>query len=199
MDSGVRASNNRWVLLVALVLAAVLIGWISGGRLSNLDLADLRLWWLAPLGLVIQVIPVRDPWAFPALMASYAALVAFAVANIRKPGIPLVLVGLAMNWLVIGLNDGMPVDATALRDDEAVMRLQQEGGAKHHLMTGADTLADLGDRIWVPGLREIYSPGDLALYVGVAWFIAAGMRRRPPYRGRHAPGADWGAETDQPE
>ena len=127
------------------------------------------------------------------------ALVAFAVANIRKPGIPLVLVGLAMNWLVIGLNSGMPVDATALKDNAAVTRLQREGGSKHHPMTEADTLTGLGDGIWVPGLREIYSPGDLALYAGVAWFIAAGMRRRPPDPGTDASDAHWGARSDQPE
>jgi hypothetical protein len=187
------------MLLVILVIIALLIGRISGGKLSNLDLADLRLWWLAPIGLALQLAPLEDPWAFPALMVSYLVLCLFAAVNLRRPGMALVLAGLAMNWLVIGLNEGMPVDISALGDAAAVSRLEAEGGAKHHVMTDADELAFLGDTLWIPRLREVYSPGDLALYVGVAWFIAAAMRTGPQARRRQVAADDWGAEDEPPE
>lgn len=189
-----KPGKNRWMLLVGFVLVAILVGRLTGGRLSSLDLAALRLWWLAPLGLAIQLLSLEEPWAVPALMASYALLVAFAAVNVRITGIPLILLGLAMNWLVIGLNGGMPVDVSHSEDPAAVTRLAQEGGSKHHVMSDEDSLAFLGDGIWIGGIREVYSPGDLILYAGVAWFIVAGMRGN---RNRY-PEDQWGAERYRP-
>ena len=183
------------MLLLGLVVIAVLVGWLSGGKLSSLDLAGLRLWWLAPLGLGIQLITLDEPWAIPVLMASYAVLVVFALVNIRVAGFAPVLIGLAMNWLVIGLNGGMPVDTARSGDPAAQIRLAEEGGSKHHVMSDDDSLAFLGDTIWVAGIREVYSPGDLVLYAGVVWFIVAGMRSG---RNRY-PEEQWGAERYRPE
>ena len=80
----------------------------------------LRLhWWGAALvGLALQGIPsasgVSESIGWAILIASYGLLIAFAWINRRLPAAWLVIAGLALNLLVIGVNDGMPVSASAL-------------------------------------------------------------------------------------
>ena len=49
-----------------------------------------------------------------ALIASYVLLGAFAWVNRRLPAVWLIIIGLALNILVIGVNGGMPVSAAAI-------------------------------------------------------------------------------------
>ena len=48
------------------------------------------------------------------LYLSFVLLTIFSLKNIRVVGFPIILVGIAMNFLVIGLNQGMPVARQAL-------------------------------------------------------------------------------------
>jgi hypothetical protein len=51
-----------------------------------------------------------------------------------------------------------------------------DGGAKHHLATSSDVLLPLADVIPVPGVDQVVSVGDVVMYAGIMWVIAAGMR-----------------------
>src|SRR5438034_5717135 len=99
------------MLLVAGVLViGVVLGYLAGGRLRNFESLRLRWWWLAPLGLLMQLAPlplhghVDRQVSVGLLIASYPVLLAFAARNIRLPGVPLIFVGLFMNLLVIAVN-----------------------------------------------------------------------------------------------
>jgi hypothetical protein len=139
------------------------------------------------------------------LGASYAMTVGFAVLNVRVPGMPLVLVGLALNALVIVPNGGMPVSRSALihsGQGDVLQVLIDEGAAKHHLLTDDDVLTPLADVIPVGDpIDQVVSVGDLFVYAGLMWLIVATMRgrsQRPPeagrpYRGKHRPGRAAGA------
>ena len=192
--------------LFALVIAfAVLVGYLTGGRLSRFESMRLRLWGLAILGLGIQFFPLPAGTAGTdlfvrtiVLSASYTLLLAFAAVNIRVPGMVLVLIGLACNFAVIAANGGMPVRAETLRDSGQDVVLALEGAAKHHLMTDEDALTVLGDVIAVPQpIGQAISIGDVFMYVGLIWLIVGAMRARIPSRslaeparrrGKHRPG-----------
>ena len=111
------------------------------------------------------------------------------------------MVGLALNFVVIGVNNGMPVSARALEVAGASAEgLAGEGTLKHHVMGPEDTLTPLGDVIGIPPpIGVVISIGDVLLYAGVAILVVvvmlgrSGENRRPParwfqgYRGKHLP------------
>lgn len=200
-------------LLLAMVAAAIVAGYLTGGRLSGFERLRLRWWPLAPVGLVLQVLPGgelagidEDTVGLALLIGSYVLLGVFAGRNVATAGFPLVLAGLAMNLLVISLNGGMAVTERALirsGQEEAVEILREDGNGKHHLANEKeDVLLVLADVIPVGWpFEQVVSPGDLVLYTGVAWLIVAVMRGRsggleptPPYRVPVGP-----APRDHPE
>jgi hypothetical protein len=167
------------------VAVGLLLALALGGRASNV--ARQRLRWLpalvagAALQLGAEVLDLGDPLALVAVAASYAALAAFAVANLRLVGMPVVLVGLALNTLVIGANGGMPVRGDAilsLGSVEAHELAALDFGAKRHLERPDDRLTVLGDIIPVVPLSEVLSFGDLVLAVGVADVVFRILRPR---------------------
>jgi hypothetical protein len=166
------------------MLLAIAVGFAAGGRLRNL--LGLRIRWplAAVVGLALQMIPVRGGLSglvFPSLIVSFALLGAFAVANIRLPGFPLVVAGVIANLLVIALNHGMPVTHGALVAAHQLGSLPElaRGGARYHLAGPGDVLIPISDSIGATfPLRMVISPGDVAIYTGMIWFLVWGMRRK---------------------
>ena len=178
-------------LTILTFAVAITVGLLTGGRLRGLSAVRFRWPYLALVGIALQFFPIGG-WEENALvLASFAALCVFTLANIRQPGFVLVFVGLALNLLVIGVNQGMPVSHRALVESgqqDLVDELVQSGGAKHHLATNEDSLRSLGDVIAIPPpVRQAVSIGDVLMYTGAAWFIVAWMRRRGPTRGSRDP------------
>lgn len=167
-------------LLFGVFAVAILLGYAFGGRLSGFDSARARLWWLALIGLALQGIPVDSHGAaMTLLMVSYLTLAVFAAVNIRSAGFALLLVGLALNWLVIAVNWGMPVSGTALTrsgQSDVLHLLESEGGVKHHLATSEDTAMFLADVIPLGGpLGQVVSAGDILVYAGIGWYVVSMM------------------------
>ena len=187
-------------LILLTFVAAIAIGLLTGGRLRRLSAVRFRWPYLALVGIALQFFPVGG-WEENALvLLSFAALSIFVVANIHQPGFVLVLVGLALNLLVIGVNQGMPVSHQALMDsgqEDLIDDLVQSGGAKHHLATEQDSLRFLGDVIAIPPpVSQAASIGDLLMYAGAGWFIVTWMRRRG---GRPSRGSEDLDEAPGPE
>ncbi len=118
------------------------------------------------------------------LYASFAALIAFAALNIRAHGFALIMVGLALNAVVIVANTwhaGDPERSRALEPIRDARRPRRERGAKHHLADDGTILLPLGDVIplGVP-FDQAISVGDVCVQLGVAWFIVFAMPRRRP-------------------
>jgi hypothetical protein len=172
---------------LALLAASVVVGYLLGGRLQHL--LHRRLTWL-PLALVaylVQAVPVhtRGP-AVALLLGSFVMLMVFCVANRSAPGIPLLCIGLLMNFAVIAANSGMPVPRSSLvaSGQEATLPALQHSAVKHHLAGPDDVLMPLADVIGVGApIHLLFSPGDLAAFAGMAWLVVGSMRRR--YTPRH--------------
>lgn len=168
------------IILLTLGLS-ILVAIALGGRPARLAVVPVRWAWLAFVGLALQLLPPSqlDPIAVPLLLVSFVILVAFLIANLRLRGFELILVGVLLNFLVIGLNSGMPVSRAALiaSDQRATLTyLEEYGGAKHHLADEEDVLVGLGDSIALGApIRQAISLGDVFTYVGVAVFVVFGM------------------------
>jgi hypothetical protein len=173
-------------LIVATLVLSVVAGYLAGGRLANLSGLSVRWAPLAIVGFTMQVVnpPGRLPLAM--LLGSFVLLWIFAFENRGVPGFRLILIGVAMNFIVIGANGGMPVSAHALvasgqADTVGDLTNDADSYVKHHLATEDDVVLFLGDVLPLrPPISQAISIGDVFTYGGVGVVIAMAMRRRAP-------------------
>ena len=161
--------------VLAVLIVAIAVSYLRGGRLRHLADAPLRLSWLLFAGVAVQIginlaagrgwLPDAGLSGWSLLLLSQLLVIAFLIANRQLPGTWLIAGGLLLNAVVIAANQAMPVDPAAIR------AIGMEGATvppgKHTLMTEATRLPWLADIIPVPPLRSIISVGDLVLGAGV--------------------------------
>ena len=171
-------------LIMFTVVAATVAGLVAGGTFRDFPSVKIRGAWLALAGVVLQFIPLGGSIGTALLYASFAALIAFAIINLRAHGFALILIGLALNAVVIVANQGMPVTRNALEGSHQSATLDEliaNGGAKHHLADDGTILLPLGDVIPLgTPLDQAISVGDVCVQLGAAWFIVSTMPRRHP-------------------
>lgn len=180
-------------LTVVVIGLGLVVGWLTGGKLRNLADSSLGRSWLLFLGLAMQVIvdldAGRTDWlgadgGFALLAASHGVIAVWIVTNRRRPGMPLIGLGLLTNAAVIWSNGAMPVDPaaiTALGGDGLVVP-----PGKHELLTPATLLPLLADRIPLRALRTIISVGDVILAAGILPFVSSLMRAPDGEDSRHS-------------
>lgn len=195
-------------LVPAIVLLAVMTGYVAGGRLRAFEGLSVHWWVLVFLGLAAQSAPLPSFAAITprvlgtlVLLASYLLLLAFIAVNRWIPGARVMAAGLLLNLIVVGLNAGMPVSAQAVETaGGSVAEMANAENPKHHLREDRDMVAFLGDVIPIPApVGIVLSVGDVLLYAGMGWFVVQVMRGRSrenprplamwflSYRGKHAP------------
>lgn len=188
MSSDTVAGNERFDsadgmrLILFTVLASLAIGLLAGGSLRDFPAVRIRWTWLVLLGVGLQFVAVRGTLAFPVLMASFVAMIAFVLSNVRAPGFVFILVGLSLNALVIGLNQSMPVSREALvssgQTNTIVDLTTDTDGQKHFLADDDTDLLQLGDVIAIGNpIRQAISIGDGFVHLGIGWFIVVALRK----------------------
>ena len=180
------------MLFFFVIPIGLLIGFISGGRLSNLEKLRLRWLPLVFISLVFQL-PILPLFANTPILAlakaplhilSYVLLAIWIAANIRITPILLLSLGAACNFLVLIANGGlMPASSSAVLKAGLPFlaeRLIQDGAyANLILMSETSRLNVLGDILylpqWIP-FSAAFSIGDLLITLALIWLIVKGMR-----------------------
>jgi hypothetical protein len=185
------ASAPMWVLqmLLALVYMACLLSVpLARGRLSALADLQLRKPGLAGAAIALQILIVSvlpgdlGPFSQPLHVASYVLLGAFAWANRRLAGVPVVALGGLSNFAAIVANGGvMPADPDALA---AAGRTVPKAEFTNSTAVANPKLQFLGDVIATPRswpIHNVYSVGDLIIVLGVLVLlhVACGSRLVP--------------------
>jgi hypothetical protein len=172
------------VVFVDVVVVALLVGTLAGGRLATLADTPIKGMPLAFAAIALQVVAFPSgvlPWAVSSSAArvlwlvSYALLLAMLVVNRRLFGLPIVAAGLLSNLAAILANGGlMPVRASALA---AAHRIYSEHNNSVALVR--PHLGALVDRWavphWIP-LGNVYSVGDVLIAIGIFLAVVAAMR-----------------------
>ncbi|MDQ4005487.1 MAG: DUF5317 domain-containing protein, partial [Actinomycetota bacterium] len=191
------------LLLGTILLIGVLLGFGLGGDIRNLATAELRLWWLLPVAVALQVAPIPRGEGtlgvnlpFATLILSFVVIALVCVVNWGLRGFPTLLLGVLLNLIPISVNQGMPVSAEAVVEvGGSVEDVPTQPGAKHHLATPEDRLTILGDSIAVrEPFKAVVSIGDIVMWIGAALFVTAAMLARerrtdvpPPHPHRARP------------
>lgn len=160
---------------LVVLLLAVVVSYMRGGRLTRIADARLRNTWLLFLGLGLQLavdLGAGRGWLGDATVAGWSVLavsqllvLGWLLRNWQLPGVALVAIGLLMNAVVIAANGAMPVDPEAMRR-LGLGELEVLPG-KHTLLTSQTRLPWLADVWALPPLRSIISAGDVVLAAGL--------------------------------
>lgn len=172
------------VVLTALVVG-VAIGYLSGGRLRNLERIALTRPWLVLVALGMQVAAFSPlgaalpPTSSVVLhFASYALLVWFVVLNRRRLGVLIAGLGMGLNLVAISANGGyMPASRAAL--DLAGIAYDGQTLNNSAVTDAGTRLSYLGDVFAVPAwmpAANVFSLGDALIVAGIALLLVASMR-----------------------
>lgn len=181
------------MILAEIILVGLLIALVTGGSLRNLAAEPLKGEWV-----LLILLPAQLAWPGVSerldldgalsivvwlLMMSALAIVLMLNAR-RRWMLAFAALGIAMNILVIGLNQAMPVSIQAASEIGATRTDTRNalGADGLHDEIGDKTIAPfLADVVPIPGpewQRGVISLGDVLLAVGLAgWTWAAAKRR----------------------
>ncbi len=174
-------------MLTFYISAAALLGVACTGaplrRLATIRIRHAWLLWaaLADQILIISVIPNSHPTLLAgAHIASYLAAGACLLANRHLPGAWLIGIGGALNGLAITANGGtMPAAEAALRASGWQTSTEHFNNSAPLSRPRLPLLGDIfATPPWLPG-HTVFSIGDIAIWLGIAWFLWRTCRPRP--------------------
>ena len=179
------------ILLLDGLLVGLIIGLLTGGKLSHLrdvSFAHETLFFVALLAhlawpFLARVFEIDSTQTIVGWVLLALALAGLALMNTRYVGMIVLAVGLLLNVLVVAANGAMPVALDALGEGTVAYEQASEGIESswlHEPMSAETRLPILGDVLRIPGPswhRGLASLGDLLMSSGVALVMVQGMRR----------------------
>jgi hypothetical protein len=170
----------------------IIVGYLSGGRLKNLNQIDLHAPWLIFVALGIQLLIFPIGKGAPIItvgtdylhIVSYLILGIFVLLNWREWGIVAMAIGAFSNFAVITANGGfMPTRVETLRFAgliSADTTLTSVKPFRNNIIMGENTpLWFMGDIFALPAgfpLANVFSIGDVILAIGFIAYLQAKMR-----------------------
>jgi len=173
------------IFIVATVALAIIVVVATKGSFERLGRLRFHMLWLLFLGLAIQIVlevvefpkdRIEDV-GFGILLLSYVAILGFCFVNRSVRGMTLIAIGVALNVLVIALNQGMPTKDNVHEREGREVHVPIEQTVKHRPQEDDDLLAFLGDVITAPGFpNQQFSIGDIVMGLGVVDLCFEGSR-----------------------
>lgn len=177
------------MLAVGPAVLGVVVGYLTGGRLSEAA-GRFRALWLLWLACGVQALHLRaagvrqvveNRLGVPMLAAVFGIGLAWLLVNLRSWPSPLrwagtiALIGALCNGIAIAANGRMPYSPAAAA---AAGVAPGATTPKNAPATDDSSLVFLGDVIPVPGLHKIVSVGDVLISLGVVLLLAMAMRAK---------------------
>ncbi len=192
------------MLIPLLIALAIVAGLLRGGSLRNFAALPLRLIPLIIASFVLQLFlftpflhrPLIAVAVAPLYLLSMAMAVVWVGLNWRIPGMPLIALGLGMNFAAIAANGGhMPVSLESARYAGKITNFAAGASvANNSLLAPPEQvrLWILTDIIPLPKelpLANVFSIGDVLLVIGIALLCYRTIRHMPYPAPQHARGS----------
>jgi hypothetical protein len=175
----------RVIFFVATIALAIIVVVVTKGSVERLGRLRFRMLWLLFLGLAVQIVlevvdfpkdRIEDA-GFAILLLSYAFILAFCLLNRSVRGMTIIAIGVALNVLVIALNQGMPTKDDVRERGGREVHVPIEQTVKHRPQEDDDLLGFLGDVITAPGFpNQQFSIGDIVMGLGIVDLCFEGSR-----------------------
>lgn len=175
------------MILGVLTVLGVLLAWLLGADLGQLRLVRLRASWVVFVALGTQILlftPAARALPLPlsettAHLLTYAVLLAFLAANLRRSGFAIAAAGTACNTIAIAANHGrMPVSLKSwTASGKPAAELTRHGFYDNVVLASHAHFSWLGDVFALPRvvpLANSLSIGDLLILLGVITFVVRG-------------------------
>lgn len=174
------------MLLLYFLAAGLLLGRLTGGRVSAIGEIRFRWAWLALGGLMAQVLLFAGPVASrvgsagpPLYVASTAVVLAALLRNVRLPGLVLLAVGALLNLVAIVSNGGfMPSSPEGWAALSGTAALPTADYSNSVLINAATRFPYLGDVFFLPRpipFANVFSIGDVLIGLGAARLLVRAM------------------------
>ena len=173
------------IFFVAMIAVTIVVVVVTKGSFGRLGSLHFRVLWLLFLGLAIQI-PLEyvdfpkdriENLGFALLLLSYVAILAFCAANRKVKGMLIITAGVALNVLVITLNQGMPTKDDVHERNGREVHVPIEQTVKHRPEDDDTVLSFLGDVISAPRFpNQQFSIGDIVIALGVLDLCFEGSR-----------------------
>ncbi|MET0420312.1 MAG: DUF5317 domain-containing protein [Acidimicrobiia bacterium] len=179
------------VFAIGTIVLSVLVVVLTRGSFERLGRIRFRALWLLLVALVAQLAlefvtlstARLDDVGFGLLIGTYVMILTFCFLNRRTSGMIVVTIGIALNVLVITLNQGMPTKDDVVERNGQEVHEPIERTVKHRPQEDDDLLPFLGDVLSAPGIpNQQFSIGDVIIGLGVA-DVCFEASRRPRRRG----------------
>lgn len=179
------------VFAIGTIVLSVLVVVLTRGSFERLGRIRFRALWLLLVALVAQLAlefvtlstARLDDLGFGLLIGTYVMILTFCFLNRRTSGMIVVTIGIALNVLVIALNQGMPTKDDVVERNGQEVHEPIERTVKHRPQEDDDLLPFLGDVLSAPRIpNQQFSIGDVIIGLGVA-DVCFEASRRPRRRG----------------
>lgn len=169
------------MIAVTVIACSIVIAFIRGGRLSNLNTTTLRYPHLVIASFIVEFVIQRyhniPAWAsLAASIIQYLLLLIFITLNIKQRYMKAIGLGVLLNFLVILFNGGaMPVSQRALEIPSLAKQadMLKSGTLPNYALISPQTpLWFLGDIIYIPLFKaQFISIGDIIMITGIFLLI----------------------------
>jgi hypothetical protein len=176
-------------MIIETFLAGLIIAFLRGGKIRNIESVSFRYWYLVILGFAVQQLPsyinADRELGLIFMTASYLLITIPLLLNLKIKGVYFALVGTIFNAIVIMANNGMmPVskDAIIATGYAKTVIAGQVLDVMHYVTDDGTKFKFLSDFIPLPKpypLPQILSAGDLLLCTGLFIFIQFVFVKKP--------------------
>lgn len=174
-------------MFIISIAVAIILGYISGGRIKNLENINLKAMYLVFIAFGLELVVVTcmrrsllsaGTTTYLIDLAMYSLLMIFIILNRKNIFIIIMGIGFLLNAVPIFLNGGvMPVSSEAIRVLEFSPNIDSEG--LYTIIDSSTRFWFLGDIIPIRFISSfIVSIGDIITSAGLILLIVTGMRKK---------------------
>lgn len=186
-------------MFIEAIVLGLLVALLRRGRIHNIEDMHIRGWYLFLIsGLIQLLISIAqgknlisqssnfEAYFFYIHLFTYLLLIVGVGLNVKKRFMVFILIGMALNFIVIFSNGGkMPVSFKNVKGYEHYVEESPDKpyDIKHSLVTDDTRFVYLADVIVLPRpypLARIISIGDVFLMVGIFLFFQESMVKKRP-------------------